>query len=135
MMNPFSSRCCQHNHAAGWVYYAENSWMATPDNGLVAQLYSEDTVSARVGKGALVKLIENTKYPFDETVQFTVQTKNPVSFPLYLRIPAWTNNASLKVNSKALNISPMPGTYLKLTKKWKQGDKIILQLPMELKVR
>jgi hypothetical protein len=38
MMNPFSSRCCQHNHAAGWVYYAENSWMATPDNGIAAQL-------------------------------------------------------------------------------------------------
>jgi DUF1680 family protein len=36
MMNPFSSRCCQHNHAQGWPYYAENLWMATPDDGLAA---------------------------------------------------------------------------------------------------
>jgi hypothetical protein len=52
MMNPFSSRCCQHNHAAGWVYYAENSWMATPDNGIAAQLYTQGQVSAKVGKGS-----------------------------------------------------------------------------------
>ena len=31
MMNPFNSRCCQHNHAQGWPYYAEHLWMATPD--------------------------------------------------------------------------------------------------------
>jgi len=24
MMNPFSSRCCQYNYGAGWVYYDEN---------------------------------------------------------------------------------------------------------------
>ncbi|HWJ27618.1 MAG TPA: beta-L-arabinofuranosidase domain-containing protein, partial [Flavisolibacter sp.] len=29
MMNPFSSRCCQHNHAQGWPYYSEHLWMAT----------------------------------------------------------------------------------------------------------
>ena len=29
-MNPFSSRCCQHNHSQGWPYYAEHLVMATP---------------------------------------------------------------------------------------------------------
>ena len=38
MMNPFSSRCCQHNHSHGWPYYAKHSWFATPDNGLAAVL-------------------------------------------------------------------------------------------------
>ena len=36
MMNPFSSRCCQHNHSQGWPYFAKHLWMATPDNGLCA---------------------------------------------------------------------------------------------------
>ena len=33
-MNPFSSRCCQHNHAQGWPYFAEHLVLATPDNGV-----------------------------------------------------------------------------------------------------
>ena len=134
MMNPFSSRCCQHNHSAGWVYYAENSWMATPDNGLAAQLYSEDTVTAKVGNGTTVTLIEATKYPFEETVQFTIQTDKSVFFPLYLRIPAWSKNAVVKINGKPLHVDVQPGNYVKLTNTWKKGDKITLRLPMELKV-
>jgi hypothetical protein len=61
MMNPFCSRCCQHNHAAGWVYYIENTWMATPDNGLAAQLYAEGAVKARVGNGTEVTITETTR--------------------------------------------------------------------------
>ena len=60
MMNPFSSRCCQHNHGAGWAYYAENTWMATPDNGLVAQLYREGKVRARLVTDKWVSVEENT---------------------------------------------------------------------------
>ncbi|HEY4156001.1 MAG TPA: beta-L-arabinofuranosidase domain-containing protein, partial [Puia sp.] len=135
MMNPFSSRCCQHNHSAGWVYYAENTWMATPDDGLVAQLYSDGSVTASVGDGTNVVFTEQTHYPFGETVNFSVKASKPVRFPLYLRIPAWCGAAQVKVNGKEVNISPEAGTYLRLTKKWKSGDRIILQLPMKIKLR
>ena len=123
MMNPFSSRCCQHNHAAGWVYYAENTWMATPDNGLVAQLYSEGSVTARVGDGATVELSEQTHYPFEESVNFSVKTSRPVSFPLYLRIPEWCADASVTVNGEKINVVPRAGAYLKLTRQWKAATK------------
>jgi hypothetical protein len=135
MMNPFSSRCCQHNHSAGWVYYAENSWMATQDNGLVAQLYSDGTVTAKVGDGTEVRLVESTKYPFEEAVNFTVNTSKSVSFPLYLRIPAWCSNTTVTVNGKALKTNAAAGDYLVLNNKWKNGDKIGLKLPMKIKVR
>jgi hypothetical protein len=135
MMNPFSSRCCQHNHAAGWVYYAENSWMATPDNGLAAQLYTQGQVSAKVGKGATVNIVETTKYPFEDQMNFTVNTSEAVSFPLYLRIPEWCKNASVKVNGIPVKINTTTGGYIKLDNTWKNGDKVALHLPMQLKVR
>ena len=135
MMNPFSSRCCQHNHAAGWVYYAENTWMATPDNGLVAQLYTEGSVKAKVGDGAEVELSEQTHYPFEESVNFSVKTSRPVSFPLYLRIPNWCAEAAVKVNGEKINVIAKAGAYLKLSKRWKSGDKVTLELPMKLTVR
>jgi hypothetical protein len=135
MMNPFSSRCCQHNHSAGWVYYSEYSWMATPDNGLAAQLYFENEVAAKVGNGTLVKLSQQTKYPFDDQVELTLSTPKAVSFPLYLRIPSWCKNPSLKVNGKTVAVAANANGYIKVNNNWKNGDKISLHFPMELTVR
>jgi hypothetical protein len=135
MMNPFSSRCCQHNHAAGWVYYAEHSWMATPDNGLAAQFYTAGSVKARVGDGTDVTVTEDTRYPFEGSVGFTINSGKPVVFPLYLRIPAWCKKATIKVNGNPVHVNAAPGGYVKLTNQWKKGDRITLQLPMEVSVR
>ena len=134
-MNPFSSRCCQHNHAAGWVYYAENSWMATPDKGLAAQLYSDGQVNAVAGNGQKVNITESTHYPFDELVNFRINVAASVKFSLYLRIPQWCNNATVKVNGKVIPVNAVPGNYIKLVNTWKNGDVIALQLPMPIKVK
>ena len=135
MMNPFSSRCCQHNHSAGWVYYAENSWTATPDNGLAAQLYGEGEVRARVGDGTEVRLTTTTTYPFDEHVEMTIDAPKAVSFPLYLRIPKWCRTPALQVNGHAVAIDGRPGEYLRVARTWRAGDRVSLALPMEVTVR
>ncbi|MBC8152422.1 MAG: glycoside hydrolase family 127 protein [Bacteroidetes bacterium] len=138
MMNPFSSRCCQHNHSNGWVYYAENLWMATPDNGLAALLYNTSTVRAKVGVGDAsqdVTLAQETGYPFAEQVRLTVTTAKPVRFPLYLRIPAWCPNPGVRINGKAVPTGAKAGQYVVLTDTWKSGDRITLDLPMTVAVR
>jgi len=134
-MNPFSSRCCQHNHSAGWVYYAENSWMATPDNGLAAQLYTGGEVTAKVGNGSLVKITEHTHYPFRDAVSFTINTLKATNFPIYLRVPAWCAKASVSVNGRTIPVNATPDGYIKLSNKWKNGDRIALKLPMKIQVR
>jgi DUF1680 family protein len=87
-------RCCQHNVSHGWPYYAEELWLATPDNGLCASLYAACEVSAKAGDAAAVKITEETDYPFRDTVKFTIETANPAKFPLYLRVPRWCDSAS-----------------------------------------
>jgi hypothetical protein len=134
-MNPFSSRCCQHNHSAGWVYYAENSWMATPDNGLADQLYSEGSVTAKAGSGQPVTIVTTTKYPFNETINLKIQTAAPNKFPVYLRIPKWCANATVEVNGKKVEVSPAGAEYIKLANTWRNGDRITLHLPMSIHVR
>ncbi|WP_193391213.1 beta-L-arabinofuranosidase domain-containing protein, partial [Candidatus Symbiothrix dinenymphae] len=51
-MNPFSSRCCQHNHTQGWPYFVENLVLATPDNGIAAAIYGACEAIVKVGNGA-----------------------------------------------------------------------------------
>ncbi len=136
-MNPFSSRCCQHNHAQGWPYYAEHLVMATPDNGLAAVLYAANETTAKVGNNQLVVLKEETHYPFDEKVSFTLKTEKPVDFPLYLRIPSWTNGkATLKVNGQTVHMSATKGAqYACIKRKWQSGDQVELTLPMSFSMR
>ena len=135
MMNPFSSRCCQHNHGQGWPYYVENLWMATPDNGAFAALYAACEAKITVGNGTEVTLQEITQYPFEEGVQISLSMKKPVKFPLYLRIPEWCSQASLDVNGKAAGVSPAAGKIVLLERKWKNGDCISLKLPMKISVQ
>ena len=135
MMNPFSSRCCQHNHAMGWPYYAEHLWMATPDNGVVAMLYNSSEVDVKVGDGKNenVHLKQTTHYPFDQMIKIEVNTNKDVRFPLYLRIPSWCSNAKIIVNGNPQPVSLDSGSYARIDRLWSQGDVIQLSLPMTLK--
>ena len=134
MMNPFSSRCCQHNHAGGWVYYAENLWMATPDNGLAAVFYSDCEMKAKVGDGSEVSIQQQTHYPFDESIKMKLAMSKATKFPLYLRIPAWCHSASVQINGKTVQAYAMAGSYLRINNTWKNNDQITILLPMALKV-
>ena len=139
MMNPFSSRCCQHNHSQGWPYYAEHLWMATPDNGVVAVLYAAGSVRARVGagKGGMVVMSERTHYPFDENIGFTVDSVKDggLVFPLYLRVPGWCTDATVSVNGADVPVRAVAGSWVRLERKWKPDDRVNLRLGMMLSTR
>ena len=135
MMNPFSSRCCQHNHTQGWPYYAENLWVATPDNGLAAVLFNSCEVKAKVADGADVTIKEETNYPFEEQVKIKIAINGDIVFPLYFRIPGWCKQPKISVNGVILNQKLEAGKYARLETSWKNNDQIILNFPMELGMR
>jgi len=130
--NPWSYRCCQHNVSHGWPYFAEELWHATADNGLCASLYAASSVTALVGSGEKISIVEDTEYPFGERVIFTVSTAKPVRFPLYLRIPKWCRKASVSVNGKKEGATPPPLTFVKIEREWRKGDRVELHLPAEI---
>lgn len=135
MMNPFSSRCCQHNHSQGWPYYAEHLYMATNDNGVAAVLYAASSTELKVGNNSEVSIKQTSNYPFEESIAFeiTVKQKN-VKFPFYLRIPEWANQAEVKVNGKKYSVAH-GAKYFKINRQWNSGDKVELALPMTVRVK
>jgi len=124
--DPWSYRCCQHNVAFGWPYFAEHLWLATSDNGLAAALYAPSEVRAKVAAGAEVRISEDTAYPFGDIINFTVWLNAPVSFPLYLRIPAWSKRAKILVNGEEQQAELVPGHYAIIAREWQNGDQVIL---------
>ncbi len=135
LMNPLSSRCCQHNHSHGWPYFAENLWLGTSDNGLCAAIYAPGVVSARIGDGTLVRWDEETQYPFSDTLHLVLHAGKRTAFPLYLRVPRWCAQPSVKLNGKQMPVGPAGGDYIRIQRIWSDGDAIELRLPFSLRVR
>lgn len=143
-MNPFNSRCCQHNHGFAWPYYNDFLLLATPDNGVAAILYNSCTATARVGnKGDEVTITEQTDYPFSDRITFTIdinkdkksRKKASATFPFWLRIPDWCSSPMVTVNSKAVDVTPIPGKYLCIEREWTRGDIVEVRLPMQITMR
>ena len=134
-MNPFSSRCCQHNHGHALPYYLQNLVMATNDNGLAAILFNSCVTLAKVGDGTKVNLTEETNYPFEESVRFTMKMEKKVSFPFYIRIPGWCKKATVTINNQLVNMKPSSGSYIRIEREWANGDQVKLTLPMEVGIR
>jgi len=85
--------------------------------------------TAMVGK---VKVSQQTEYPSDGKVTILVDPASAMSFTVNIRIPAWCKAPVLAVNG--VNLSGVePGHYAVIKRVWKRGDKITLDLPMELK--
>jgi hypothetical protein len=133
--NPWSYRCCQHNVAFGWPYFAEHLWMATKDNGLAAVFYASNKVKARVGGGTQVQITETTPYPFDEVVEFKLSAKDKARFPFSVRIPGWCSNARVQINGKDVVVKANPQSWVTLERTWKNGDVVRLELPQIVTVK
>jgi hypothetical protein len=123
--------CCLANMHQGWPKFIQHMWMATNDNGLAAVAYGPCVVKAMVGKKDLVTITEETEYPFKGSVRFTIGTSKPLRFPVTFRIPAWADSVIVIYGDKSETISGKD--HIRLEEKWKDGDEILLHIPMKIR--
>lgn len=71
-------------------------------------------------------------YPESEEFEIEITSGKVLKKTLHLRIPAWCTDPCIKMNGKNID-GVQPGTYLELSGKWKRGDVIAVEFPMEEK--
>lgn len=123
--------CCTSNMHQGWPKFVAHLWMRTADEGLAAVSYAPCTVSTKLKETAVSVSVE-TDYPFREAVRITVRTDAPVAFPLLLRIPAWCEDATLRIDGEDA-AKPPAGSFHRVERTW-QGE-TILQINVPMAVR
>jgi len=121
----------------GWPKFTQNLWYATPDNGLAALVYSPSEVTAKVANGITVKITEDTYYPVDDNIRFTLQIQDKkvksVDFPFHVRIPSWAKEASIRVNGQLMK-TVQGGKAEVISRTWKSGDNVELHFPMSIEI-
>ncbi len=76
-----------------------------------------------------VTVRQETGFPEVASTRLTVTGAG--AFTMKVRIPAWANGATVRVNGTAL-ASPAPGTFATIARTWASGDAVDVTLPMAL---
>ncbi|MGD0221823.1 MAG: DUF4986 domain-containing protein [Terriglobia bacterium] len=82
-----------------------------------------------------LRLEQQTNFPEEEGTSLVFHTERPIDLALNIRIPGWaTSGGTIKLNGTALPAFSSPGSYLTLTRTWKEGDRVEVRLPMSLRI-
>jgi DUF1680 family protein len=123
--------CCNPNAVRLLPHYVSRMWLRTDEGaGLVAITYGACEVVTQVA-GVRVTVTEQTDYPFEDRVRFTVTPERPVRFSLYLRVPS--SARSVRIEGAEARVE---GDYQVVERMWTAGDSmtLVLELPVRLQV-
>ncbi len=105
-------------------------------NAVYVNLYLPSTVCWTNPDGAEVVLSQVGEYPVEGKVAIRLQVSRPSEFAVRLRIPGWANTgsgASISVNSARV-AAPASNGFATLRRRWKDGDRIELNLPLPMRL-
>ncbi len=120
--------CCVGSSFESHAKYAEAIYYHN-DNGIYVNLFIPSTVNW-ADKG--FSLRQETSFPNEETTIITVNTTAPVKTTVYLRYPSWSGQPTVKVNGRKMAVSQNAGSYIAISRTWKDGDRIEADFPMSL---
>jgi uncharacterized protein len=143
----FDCSCCPTNVARlipsipGYVY-------AQKDDNIHVNLFVSSIANITMHQKP-VTIVQENNYPWNGNLKFTVSPKSPDAFNLLIRIPGWAQNQvvpsdlyffvspsdkkpEIKINGQATDYKVEKG-YAVLPKKWKKGDVVEVNLPMEVR--
>ena len=82
-----------------------------------------------------IELRQQTHFPDEEGTTLVVHTAKPSDFAIHVRVPYWaTRGVSVKVNGEPRRVDANPSSYVALRRKWHDGDKIEVSLPMDFHI-
>ena len=122
--------CCSGTMPQVAADYRINTYFRDA-RGVYVNLYIPSTLRWTQG-GAQIALTQKNEYPNDSHVQFAVKASRAEEFAVNLRIPAWAEGASVSVNGRREAVSA--GSFARVQREWKDGDRIDLELPMKARL-
>ena len=118
--------CCVGSGFESHVKYASSIYFHS-DKDLYVNLFIPSKVD---WEGTT--FTQQTSFPQSSTTTFTVDGESK-QFALRLRYPSWATKMDIKVNGKKVKAVKGTDGYVAISRLWKAGDKIEVQLGMQLR--
>jgi DUF1680 family protein len=110
------------------IYFSDMS--PTGDSIWVNQFISSEADPLVLGG---IGLRQETSFPTEQGTTLHVKVAAPQRRTINIRIPSWVAaGGSVSINGRELESFAQSGSYLSLTRQWRDGDKIEVKLPMQL---
>ena len=125
--------CCPPNlvrtivKSSAWAY-------SLTEKGIAVNLYGGNKLNTKMLDGSKIELTQVTKYPWEGNVEITIKKAKKEAFEVLLRIPEWAKGSSIKVNGVEITTPIIEGSFAIINRKWKTGDVISLNIPMDIKL-
>lgn len=125
----FGCACCPPNIARLLASLGEYVY-TIKDNTVYTQLYIGGELNLQLN-GKSVQLQQESTYVTDGKVSFRVQTDDPVSFTLALRMPDWCDRVEAVIDGSKVEFTHGDGDgYIRLSREWQSGDQVHLRFSM-----
>ncbi len=118
--------CCNGTALESNTKLQNSIYFRSADNqALYVNLYVPSTLN---WTDRNITVTQTTAYPKEDHTRLTIKGKG--RFDLNVRVPHWaTKGFFVKINGKDLKVDAVPGSYLTLNRKWKDGDTVELRMP------
>jgi DUF1680 family protein len=125
--------CCPPNIVRTIAKVGAYAYSLT-DKGVWVNLYGANVLDTRLPDGSPIKLVQETEYPWDSRILITLSQVPDTELSVYLRIPAWSRRAEVRVNGQGQSSRVQSGQYYEIKRTWAEGDQIELILPMTVQL-
>ena len=122
--------CCVGSGFENHAKYAEAIYYHNADS-LFVNLFIPSEVNWKA-KG--LTITQTTSFPEEETTVLTVSAEKASKASVLLRWPSWSGRPEVKVNGRKISVKTAPGQYIRLTRTWKEGDRIEVRYPMSFRL-
>lgn len=105
------------------------------NNGIACNLFTESDARLELDGGNTVQISQHTTYPYNGKIQLVISPARKSSFPVYIRIPEWAQQATITVNGKKEDSKDIhSGTYYAVHAAWEKGSVVDIEFSMPLRV-
>ena len=120
--------CCNGTALESSTKLQNSIYFRSQDNkALYVNLFVPSTLQWTERK---VMVEQTTNFPGEDNTRLTI--KGSGKFDINVRVPGWaTKGFFVKMNGAALQLQAKPGSYLKISRSWKDGDVIDLKMPFQ----
>jgi len=129
--DPFDFTCCVGTGMENHSKYSRNIYYYNDEELFAVQFIASQLSWKEKG----VKVLLETGFPEEEHISYSFEADKPVRFDFNIRYPQWAKNGiRIVVNGSVQKIDQEPGSFVKLNRLWKSGDKVEVTFPFTLRM-